>query len=659
MLKITKPNNIFSLKYFLSKRLFTYGLIYSLALLVIICFQVVTNNQTTQLLKEAYPLAANLAYKRFLIDDSYILAESKKDTELTFELSNNVIPYYQDLKKALNKAISENKVWIAVLQARINTLQIISLIIASLILSLSMIFGLFVIRQLIKLVVNPIEHLTEEMPSVVSGKIKITTTHGQLSEINSLIQSIEQMLAHRAHYEQELVINQRSLKYLVYHDLSTGVYNYQFFLKTLKSSLLTNIQKSNNNCIVVFATYIHNFHALVRLLGKGSADQLLHDFATQIKNIGRQDITLARIESNCFVGCFNFTNCEEVSLYIEKSIKQLSAKIFSNKLELPIDFTTGYVCYPENHGSAVELIHFAQYAATQAKIESTELHKQINKNDLIAIKRNNTLEKDSYNIMKNNEVVFLYQPQYEIKSKKLIGCEVLVRWHHPKYGEISPIEFIPILEKTQQIINFGQYLQEQVIKQFHIWKLKYKTPMKLAINASMLEITSSLYLKNLLNTINKYDINPECIEIEVTEGLVSQNYQIFESALKNLRRAGIKTAIDDFGTGYSSLERIRTIKVDLLKIDKVFMKSLGQSTEAQNLLKSMLDLAKSISLPTLVEGVETKEQAVIAESIGCQYAQGFYYNKPLTAQQIEEILDKIKNIDEPHFHKPRKSSRPS
>jgi EAL domain-containing protein (putative c-di-GMP-specific phosphodiesterase class I) len=237
--------------------------------------------------------------------------------------------------------------------------------------------------------------------------------------------------------------------------------------------------------------------------------------------------------------------------------------------------------------------------------------------------------------LNKGEFIIYYQPQAYSTSGKLAGLEALVRWNDPKAGLIFPADFIPLAEETGLIIDIDRYVMQIAMKQISIWYKKGFNPGILALNLSMKQLDKDDFIDILKDCMNKNKFNPKWLELEISEGEVMRNPEKSIVKLKEISRMGIEIAIDDFGTGYSSLSYLKKLPVDTLKIDQSFVRGLPEDKEDVSIVKAIIALANSFNLNMIAEGVETKAQKDFMEKNGCNYIQGYYYGKPMSALDIE------------------------
>ena len=239
-----------------------------------------------------------------------------------------------------------------------------------------------------------------------------------------------------------------------------------------------------------------------------------------------------------------------------------------------------------------------------------------------------------------------YQPKFDIQKDpiRLSGSEALVRWRHPQYGLIAPNDFVPLLERNGQIGLVDNFVWREVVKQASLWREKHSFFFPISMNFSRIDIFDDRLEKTLDELIAKYGVDYSAIRLEVTESAYTENDEEMISVIKRLRDKGFSVEMDDFGTGYSSLSMLSAMPIDAIKLDKSFIDDIDINSRQVQLIELILDIAEDLKIPVIAEGVETETQLKLLQDLGCAYAQGFYFSKPLTAEQFEKsiIIDKKK-----------------
>ena len=249
-----------------------------------------------------------------------------------------------------------------------------------------------------------------------------------------------------------------------------------------------------------------------------------------------------------------------------------------------------------------------------------------------------SLEKDLHSALPNQEFELYYQPRIEMKSGNIVGAEALIRWNHPKWGLVSPMEFIPLAEETGLISDIDEWVKVTVCKQIRDWQQAGVPAIPISINVFAQEFMKRDFPHKLQSSLKQTGVDGKWLEIEITESFMIQNAEVVRDTIERLRNLGIKVSLDDFGTGYSSLHYLTQFSIDILKIDKSFISESTTKPQIATILQSMIQMAHGLQLEIVVEGVETEEQLALLRQLHCQYVQGYLFSPPVPADQFIRML---------------------
>jgi EAL domain-containing protein (putative c-di-GMP-specific phosphodiesterase class I) len=244
--------------------------------------------------------------------------------------------------------------------------------------------------------------------------------------------------------------------------------------------------------------------------------------------------------------------------------------------------------------------------------------------------------------LERNELHLHYQPQVTLRDGHIIGAEALLRWQHPELGAISPAEFIPIAEDSGQIISIGEWVLRTAVQQMKEWLDSGLPPMVIAVNLSAIQFRQPNLPELVSLILEEAKLPPEYLELELTEAVAMDDPQSAIAVMDKLFDRGIRMSIDDFGTGYSSLSYLKRFKVYKLKIDQSFVRDISDDPEDKAIVTAIINLASSLGMHTIAEGVETASQLAFLRLQGCDEVQGYYFSKPLPSVQFEEFVRKQK-----------------
>ena len=432
--------------------------------------------------------------------------------------------------------------------------------------------------------------------------------------------------------------SEEKLKYYAYFDSLTRLSNRANFLKTL--TLRIEKYTETGETFALLFLDLDKFKWVNDTLGHDSGDQLLIETAARIKeSISPVDI-VSRLGGDEFTVLIdnpvNQQQIEDTSKKINDALREPFI-VFGKTIHVSISI--GITYFPENGTDVSSIMRAADIAMYHAKesgrdgfqFYTEQIHAQTNRRIFIENNLKLAIEKDEF------ELVF--QPKVNSETMAILGFEALLRWEHDGQ-RISPAEFIPVAEESGLIIEINRWVFDAAIDQFSEWMKNEefaKRRITLAINISVHHFKYELK-KDLLNVIEKYKVDPELIEIEITESALMENIAECSEVLESISNKGITISIDDFGTGYSSLRYLIELSIDILKIDRAFIQDLVTNHKNRNLVGAIIAMARSIDMEVIIEGVESYEQLTIVAELGCTFIQGYYFSKPLLTCDVMGFL---------------------
>ena len=386
---------------------------------------------------------------------------------------------------------------------------------------------------------------------------------------------------------------------------------------------------------------LDHFKEINDSLGHNIGDKALKIVTSRLQDIIREEDTVARIGGDEFTVILeNLTHPQDASMIANKILGSLSEMLDINDNDLYVSCSIGISIYPDDGQDIQSLLKFSDSAMYKAKDEGRNTYQYYSSNMTEQAFERVVMETAMRAGIKNEEFVVYYQPQVNGKTNKLIGMEALVRWKHPTMGIVSPAKFIPLAESTGLIVELDRYVMKTAMKQVSQWYKDGLNPGILAMNLAVKQLKQDDSIDMFQSLIQETACNPEWLELEVTEGQVMAHPEEAIEILHRISDLGIELAIDDFGTGYSSLSYLKKLPISKLKIDREFVKDLPDDNEDAAITKAVIALAKSLHLRVIAEGVETKEQKDFLVENGCDNIQGYFYSKPIPADEFEELLKK-------------------
>ena len=428
------------------------------------------------------------------------------------------------------------------------------------------------------------------------------------------------------------------LTYMAYYDVLTGLYNRNYFVSLL-SDFLRKAEDENSIVSVMFID-IDDFRKINDGLGIIVGDEVVQQFGQFLAELKSENVVVSHFNADIYcIAIYNPCGNRSVE-YIYKLILDRMKRPFtlSTGQEIRISVSIGVAEYPEAAKSTLELINCAEIVMFKAKGLGKDDIQYFDAPILNDFLQNVTIENKLKEAVFHQNFTLNFQPQYHSHSKKLRGLEALIRWRDADGKMISPAVFIPIAEKNGTIIPIGTWVIEESIKYFAQWKKKYSVDMVLSLNISAIQYRRDDFIDNIIRTIQKYEVNPREIELEITESVLIDNFKEVTEKLCVLREYGIRISLDDFGTGYSSLSYLKGLPIDTLKIDKSFIDTMLTDDNARIITDSIVYMVKKLGYETIAEGVETEEQYNYLKSVECDCIQGYLLGKPLPVHEIDEIL---------------------
>lgn len=414
-------------------------------------------------------------------------------------------------------------------------------------------------------------------------------------------------------------------------DPLTGLYTRNYFIQKAQAMV-------NDNPHISFAVVcinVDNFKLINNMFGWSIGNEVLKsiakDIADKIKNNLNEKGVYGRIHTDEFVVLVPMEGI------IDKITKSYNSDKFTfNDHSFSVTYHVG-ICMEQTEQVSVEvMLERALIALKTVKRNASKKIGVYDENLLHSLMEQQEIVDEMDVALETGQFKVYLQPQYNIKEKRVIGAEALVRWIHPEKGMISPGKFIPVFEHNGFVTKLDSYIWEQVCQVLHRWKKQYNVELPISVNVSRTDVFNTDWEEVFQNLVTKYNIPPSLLHLEITETAYMDNQQELISAGEKLRDMGFTIAMDDFGSGYSSLNMLKDVPVDILKLDMRFLYSDKNSTNTGNILKAMVNMADWMSLSVIAEGVEQQEQADFLGSIGCEIIQGYLYGKPMPVEEFEE-----------------------
>jgi len=426
----------------------------------------------------------------------------------------------------------------------------------------------------------------------------------------------------------------------VFHDALTGLPNRALFMDRLKLATERARRRKDQVFAVLFLD-LDGFKAINDSMGHMMGDQLLIQISRRLKNCLRTTDTSARLGGDEFTILLEDLTDERESLrVVERLQKELAQPFKLGAREIQITASIGITWSNAKYERAEEILRDADVAMYRAKSAGKDCYQLFESEQYAPQREAVNLGSDLEAAVERNELSLHYQPIVSLETGKLHAFEALVRWRHPQRGLILPNDFIPLAEENGSILKIGTWAIREACLQLKRWQEKFPSHSSLAVtvNLSSKEFMQANLIDHVIEILQDTGVAPRCLKIEITESVVMENIGTATVVLQQLRALGIELVIDDFGTGYSSLSYLHRLPISSLKIDKSFVKDMVEKREHAEIVKTIVNLARSLEIRVVAEGVETLEQLVALRRLKCDAAQGFLFSKPSEVETAETLL---------------------
>lgn len=428
------------------------------------------------------------------------------------------------------------------------------------------------------------------------------------------------------------------LAYLAYYDILTGLYNRNYFVRLL-GEYLGRAEEENETVAVMFLDF-DDFRRINDGMGIIVGDELVQLFGQYLSDLMGDNIIISHFNSDIFcIGIYAPCGARSVETVYKMISERLKTPFkLSDGQEIFITVTVGVAEYPEAASKTLELINCAEIVMFKAKSMGKDKVLYYNDTILDDFLKNVKIENKLKDAVFQQNFMLYYQPQFRTNDRALRGVEALMRWKDDNGKMISPAVFIPIAERSGAIVPIGIWVIEESLRAFAEWKRKYNYSMVMSLNISAIQYRQPDFVDNVLKLMDKYDVSPSEIELEITESILIDDFTEVTEKLVLLRDVGIKISLDDFGTGYSSLSYLKGLPIDTLKIDKSFIDTVITDENTRIITESIIYMVKKLGYETIAEGVETEEQFRYLNEIDCDNIQGYFLGKPMPSEKIEDLL---------------------
>jgi diguanylate cyclase (GGDEF)-like protein/PAS domain S-box-containing protein len=428
---------------------------------------------------------------------------------------------------------------------------------------------------------------------------------------------------------------QERLDYFAYYDVLTGLANRSLFLERAAQNIRS--AQSNGRKLALFLIDLERFKNINDSLGRPAGDALLRQVAEWLtRNVGDANL-VARVGADHFGVILPDVKCvNDVAMLLEKTIQSFMGHPFRlDGAVFRIAAKVGVALYPDDGGDADTLFRNAESALKKAKAGG-DRYLCYAQQMTASVASRLTLENQLRQALERNEFVIHYQPKVNLSTGELSGAEALLRWNDPRTGLVPPARFVPILEETGLIFDVGRWVLDEAIASYRRWRECGLSAVRIAVNVSPLQLRNRDFIAEIERIIGADSYAAAGLELEITESVIMEDVRFSVSSLRAIRELGVRIAVDDFGTGFSSLSYLARLPVHTLKIDRSFVIDMVTGPEGLALVSAIINLAHSLKLNVVAEGVETEEQSRLLRVLNCDEMQGYLFSKPVPCEIFEQ-----------------------
>jgi len=423
------------------------------------------------------------------------------------------------------------------------------------------------------------------------------------------------------------------------HDSLTGLANRTLLFDRIEQAVRHGRRRPDYKFAILFID-IDRFKVINDSLGHSCGDVILIELGQRLQRIVRPDDTVARIGGDEFVILLDDINGNNDALGVCDRIHcELNTPFLLKEQQIMLRVSIGVATRTANVEKAENYLRNADIAMYRAKLAGGSCYQVFSEEMHVMARDRLSLEVGLQQALERDEFTLHYQPIYCLKDNHLYGFEALIRWQHPTEGLLSPERFIPLAEETSLIVPIGDWVLWRVCRDLQRWQEQYpQHSFCVNVNLSNRQLMHPSLVEQVLAALEQTQVPPESLHLEITESVGMDKPEQVRDILLALKAHGLKLSMDDFGTGYSSLSYLTNLPIDSLKVDRSFVKLITETNQQHSVIDAILSLAKGLNLEVVAEGVEHAYQVIRLREFGCDYAQGYYFSRPLTREQVDQLL---------------------
>jgi diguanylate cyclase (GGDEF)-like protein len=506
--------------------------------------------------------------------------------------------------------------------------------------AVQVVVGVIVLLGVLSLrLLRPIHRLKLQASTLAARDSVPSLPWRQRDELGQLGQHLNTVRARIQELFEELEAKNKQLSKMAMYDHLTGLPNRTLFRELFQHEAAA-ARRQQDHCALLFID-LDRFKAINDSMGHAAGDELLLGISQRLVATLRESDIVCRVSGDEFLVLLTQAgSIEQVSVTVERLLRAIQVPLLLPRAAstAQVSASIGVALYPGNGDDFETLARCADLAMYKSK-DMGKGRYCFYEHDLdIALRSRLELERELLQAIANHELLLHYQPVFDMRSGRVVGCEALVRWLHPQRGLLMPGTFIQTAEETGLIRELGLWTLDAACAQLASWKAAGLHPGRIAVNVSALQFRDQRLPQVLHTAMQTYDIQPGELELELTESTLMSDTESAQATVASLRELGVALAIDDFGTGYSSLSYIKRLRPDKLKIDRSFVKDLPDDADDRALTEAIVSIAQALSITVVAEGVETAEQRDYLLGLGCALQQGYLLGRPMPAEQLLALM---------------------
>ena len=447
-------------------------------------------------------------------------------------------------------------------------------------------------------------------------------------------------VSHRREAELQQRASHKKLVHIAQHDPLTGLPN-RLYLRARLPRALRHAARTERLMALIYLDIDH-FKNINDSRGHGAGDALLQIVAKRLRaTVAAQDVVLRMGGDEFVIIAALLPDVEAVNGLALRLLSAIQAPLTLESAPLEISASLGVALYPNDGLDMESLLKHADIALYQAKAAGRRCHRLFSPDMLVRVSESVAMEQALRRAIGSDQFSMDYQPVINMRTGRVSSLEALMRWRHPELGQVPPGQFIPVADSSGLTVELGMQGLRTVLAQLRAWQDASVPIVPIAVNISPVQLEQSDFCASVLRLAAEHEVDPRWLHFEITETALLKDPAGLVGTLQTLRALGSKVLIDDFGTGYSGLSYLAKLPVDTIKIDRSFISDLGKNTARTPIIDAVIEMARRLNMTVVAEGVETEQQAAMLQERGCEYAQGYFYSRPVSARHCRTMLEKL------------------